>query len=95
MTASLFEKYEIRRKKYKPGTIWLEKCKVHTVKKLIILSNGEVQPDKVYKLYTDNDLKNNVTFKVLESSHRDNDLDVNKIVSWSKDYMENNYEPLS
>jgi len=95
MTTSLFEKYEIRRKKYKPGSIWVEKGKFHTVKKLIILSNEEVQPDEVYKLYTDNNPKNNVIFKVLESSGRTTDLAANKIVSWSKDYMENNYEPLS
>jgi len=100
MTTSLFEKYEIRRKKYKPGTIWLEKRKVHTVKKLIILSNEEVQPDEVYKLYTDNNPKNNVIFKVLESSvlessGRNTDLAANRIVSWSKFYMEDDYEPLS
>ncbi len=97
MTTSLFEKYEIRRKKYKPGSIWVEKRKVHTVKKLIILSNEEVQPDEVYKLYTDNNPKNNVTFKVLESSARTDteDLATNKIASWSKFYMEENYEPLS
>lgn len=95
MTTSLFEKYEIRRKKYKPGSIWVEKGKFHTVRKLIILSDEEVKTRRIFRIYIDPMPENNVTFKVLETSIRCNDLDVNKIVSWSKDYMENNYEPLS
>jgi hypothetical protein len=96
MTATLFEKYEIHRKRYKPGTIWKDKGR-HRVKELRVLSKIDVARSQVMDLdiwghpVDPPDPSKNVVFVITKS------LDINcvgKFIRWSKSYMEDNYEPV-
>ena len=97
MTATLFEKYETRRNAYKPGAKWRDKGG-HLVKEVQVLSAKE-QEELQHKIHFYNDTEFDtvsgpqVVFKILKSSSYSYTLSEGKIVSWSKEYMEDGYEP--
>jgi hypothetical protein len=91
MTTSFFQQYEQRRKRYKPGAIWVDKGR-HIVKKLQIIDRSKLSPEiKVEELYQTGVT---ISFRVLEARHGDSRLSPGVIGDWSKVYMENNYEVL-
>jgi hypothetical protein len=88
---SYFQQYEQRRKRFEPGTIWVDKS-WHTVKKLQIIDRSKLSPKiKVEKLYQTGDT---ISFRILETGHKSNRLLPGVICNWSKVYMEENYEVL-
>lgn len=91
---TLFEKYELRRNKYNPGVYWRDTpLGYHTIKELVTVSESQVKGKSVRKLFTSGNPSNNVTFMVTASSHTPHEeLGPGKYVSWSKEYMEKNYE---
>jgi hypothetical protein len=93
MTLSLFQKYELRKNRYKPGTVWIDKESYHTVRILQILALYEYEGvSDVFRLYQG---ESNLFFRVLKSSgYRGGSLCKDTIVSWSTEYMEQYYEPL-
>jgi hypothetical protein len=99
MTATLFEKYEIHRKMYKPGTIWKDKGK-HIVKELRVLSDIDVTQSQVTDLgfwghsLNPTDQSKSVVFVVTKSQDRRGRLSEGKFVRWSKSYMEDCYDPV-
>lgn len=99
MTATLFEKYEIHRRMYKPGTIWKDKGG-HTVKELRILSSYDVALSQVTDLefwedpFDSTDKSKTVVFVITKSQDNRGRLSVGKFVRWSKSYMEDCYVPV-
>jgi len=92
MTTSFFQQYEQRRKRYNPGAIWVDKYDHHTVRRLQIIDKSKLSPKiRVEKLYQSGV---SISFEVLETNGESNRLAKGKIVNWSKDYMEDNYEVL-
>lgn len=91
---TLFEKYELQRTRYNPGVYWRDTPRgCHTVKELVIVPESQVKGKFVRKLFTSSVPSNNVIFIVTTSvSSSDEDLGPGKYVSWSKEYMEKNYE---
>jgi hypothetical protein len=88
---SYFQQYEQRRKRYEPGTIWVDKGR-HTVQKLQIIDRSKLSPEiKVEELYQSGVT---ITFQVLEALWPHSRLSPGTITNWSKDYMEYNYEVL-
>jgi len=89
MTTSFFQQYEQRRKRYKPGAIWVDKGG-HIVQKLQIIDRSKLSPEiKVEELYQTGDT---ISFEVLETAYESKRLARGTIANWSKDYMEYNYE---
>jgi len=89
MTLSLFQKYELRKAKFKPGSIWRDKGN-HTIKELMIVSNLE-SDEYVYEMYKGT---SNITFRILDSlmGNAGAVVSIGKLISWSTEYMERNYE---
>jgi hypothetical protein len=101
MTLSLFQKYELRKVRFNPGSIWRAKAG-YTVQELEILPKDT--PDVV--VYDDADEmdfsgKNLVPFLIIESSSSHpswggvSRLNRGRKLSWSERYMEQNYELVS
>lgn len=91
---TLFEKYELRRTRYNPGVYWRDTpLGYHTIKELVTVSESQVKGKFVRKLFTSSIPSNNVTFMVtVSSSSSKENLGPGRYVSWSKEYMEKNYE---
>lgn len=98
MTATFFELYERRKIGYKPGMKWKDKGG-HLVKEVEILSQDEADSlgNSVY-VYNDSDYDTVkpplVTFRILRSSSWGRLLGEDQIVAWSKEYMDDFYEPI-
>ena len=92
MTLSLFQKYELRKARFNPGSIWRDKGG-HTIKELMIVSNLGLN-ESVYDMYQG---ESNITFRVLDSvfGHGGGVMSIGKLVSWTPKYMEQNYELVS
>ena len=92
MTLSLFQKYELRKAKFKPGSIWRDKWS-HTIKELMIVSSLGLN-ESVYQMIQG---ESQITFRVLDSvfGHGGGILSIGKLVSWTPTYMEQNYELVS
>jgi hypothetical protein len=91
MSLTFFQQYEQRRKRYEPGTIWVDKGR-HTVQKLQIIDRSKLSPEiKVEELYQTGVT---ISFRVLEVRYEGSRLSSGVIGDWSKDYMEDNYEVL-
>lgn len=90
-TLSLFQKYELRKNRFAPGTVWEEKELLHTVRRLQILAPYEYEGvSNIYRLYLG---ERNVFFRVLLSTDFPFErLAKDVIASWSEEYMEKNYE---
>ena len=88
-TLSLFQKYELRKAKFKPGSVWRDKGS-HTIKELMIVSSLGLN-EYMYEMYQG---ESNITFRILDSLHGRNGavLSIGKLASWSTEYMEKNYE---
>lgn len=91
-TLSLFQKYELRKAKFKPGTIWRDKGS-HTVKELMIVSSLGLN-ESVYQMLQG---ESNITFRILDSvlGYGGGFLSIGRLVSWTPEYMEQNYELVS
>ena len=98
MTATLFELYERRKIGYKPGMKWKDKGG-HLVKEVEILSQEEVDSlgNSVY-VYRDSEYNTSkpplVTFRILDSGAWGRSMGNGQIVVWSKEYMDDFYEPI-
>lgn len=90
-TLSLFQKYELRKNRFAPGTIWVETVQYYTVKRLQILAPYEYDGvSDIYRLYPGG---RNVIFRVIDSSDFSfGRLAKDAIASWSERYMDQNYE---
>ena len=96
MALSLFEKYEIQRKAYKPGIIWEAKnkdglaiYKLEIVHQEFAVGNPLYQ-GAVYPRYEGN----NVYFRVIECAPSRQSRVLNNLYSWPTGYMESLYHPL-
>lgn len=92
MTATLFEKYEANRLRYKPGTKWKDvgHC---IIKELQIVSHEEVSTySPVIETYFQHYDGNLVYFRVLKIASIDDAFYVGQIVAWPTEYMESRYE---
>jgi hypothetical protein len=90
MTLTYFQQYEQRRKRYKPGAIWVDKGR-HTVRKLQIIDKSKLSPEiKILEIYQ---WGVTITFLVLETLWSDSRLSAGTIANWSRAYMEENYCP--
>jgi hypothetical protein len=90
-TLSLFQKYELRKNRFAPGTVWVQVFRGHIVKRLQILAPYEYEGvSDIYCLYQ---RERNVIFRVIDSSDFSfEELSKDTIVSWSEHYMERHYE---
>lgn len=90
MSLSLFEKYELRRNKFKPGSVWIDMGH-HIIKELEIVKRVDIPKDKqIFKMFLNND---NIFFKIKRSSHS-GEYSPGEYCCWSIDYMTNNYKPM-
>jgi hypothetical protein len=97
MTLSLFQKYELRKTRFTPGTVWRAKAR-YTVKELEILPK-DTPNVAVYNDADEMDTsgKNLVPFLITDSDTDDSwgvesRLNRGRKLSWSERYMEQNYE---
>jgi hypothetical protein len=90
-TLSIFQKYELRKNRFAPGTVWVQVFRGHIVKRLQILAPYEYEGvSDIYCLYSG---QRNIIFRVLDSSHYPGgSLCRNTIASWDEHYMERHYE---
>ena len=95
MTSSLFQQYEVYKTRYNPGIIWVDKS-AHTVKKLKII---DYVPEGSFYNFRDHGFREDdyldsplVYFEILESGTSMGRLAGGKLVAWSQQYMEENYQ---
>lgn len=96
MTLTLFEKYEIRRKKYFPGTRWKTKSGTTTIIELVILPR-DTPNIQVYSAWDeiDDSEERLIKFRIVKSEARlAHYLTSGNSLSWSEQYMEAYYEPI-
>lgn len=90
MTATLFEKYETRRKRFTPGSIWIDKG-AHSIKELQIVTVLDIPKTKnVYRMFCG---KYNVYFKITKSVEGSGSrYSPGEYGCWNEEYMEYNYK---
>jgi hypothetical protein len=90
MTLSLFQKYELRKTRFAPGSVWRAKGG-HTVRKLQIVDPSEI--DRARRVYRIMQEERNVMFRILKSEVGDYvPLGRGELASWGEVYMEEHYE---
>ena len=88
-TLSLFQKYELRKNKFKPGAVWVQLYRGHIVKRIQII-NPPDNNDYIHCVFSG---QRNIIFRILESSdHPGGSLCKDTIASWGESYMERHYE---
>jgi hypothetical protein len=90
---TLFEKYELQRKRYSPGMYWRTE-NFNVIKELVIVPIPKVKVRNFMSLYCSPNWSDNVMVMVTISIEPpDLNLGPGNYIYWSKEYMEYNYKP--